>query len=185
MNTLRRITRTLSTLNEKLAVGFKLLSWTFLLSMMVFIVLQVICRYGLNSSLDWPEDVSLMMMIWVAFAVAPIAYRSGANVALDTFARMLPGRAHFGLYLLIHILVLLTLLALMNESFGLIERTRIRANSIPISMKYVYAIMPVGFGATILVVVELGLRCVIGLVCPADSAARAPAGSNVDPVQQA
>ena len=79
----------LTAVNTMLATLFRSLAWIFLALMTLFIVTQVFCRYLLNSSLFWPEDVSLMMMIWVAFAVAPIAYRQGTNVSLDTLSQFL------------------------------------------------------------------------------------------------
>lgn len=186
MNAIKKIITMLAAINIFLAVLFRWLSWTFLALMTLFIVTQVFCRYVLNSSLFWPEDVSLMMMIWVAFAVAPIAYRNGANVALDMFAQKLYGRASYFLYIIIHLLIIVMLIMLINEALALIGRTKIRANSIPLSMKYVYMIMPIGFGAMVLVGLELSLRCLIGLVRPQDPAARAPhLHENSDAMQQA
>ena len=164
----------LARVNGVLTVLFSWLAWTFLALMTLFIVVQVFCRYALNSSLFWPEDVSLMMMIWVAFAVAPIAYRHSSNVALDTLTQFLRGRAGHLLQLLIHVLVLIMLILLINEALALIGRTKIRANSIPLSMKYDYMIMPIGFGAMALAALELGLRNIVGLRDPDDPVARYP-----------
>jgi TRAP-type C4-dicarboxylate transport system permease small subunit len=180
---LKKTISVLAILNASLAAVFRWLSWTFLALMTLFIVTQVFCRYVLNNSLFWPEDVSLMMMIWVAFAVAPIAYRSGANVALDSFAQLFRGRASYLLYLLIHLLILIMLIFLLIEAINLIGRTKIRANSIPLSMKYIYLIMPVGFGAMIMVGLEVGRRCLVGLLRPQDPAARLPA-PGPEPLQQ-
>ncbi len=165
----------LAIINEKLAAVFRFLAWTFLALMTVFIIMQaLIFRKLLNSSLFWPEDVSLMMMIWVAFAIAPIAYRLGANVALDTLARLIRGRASYLLYLLIHILVLIMLVLLINEALAMIGRSKIRANSIPVPMSYIYSIMPIGFGAMVLVALELVLRCLLGIFRPDDPVAQLP-----------
>lgn len=139
------------------------------------IVLQVFCRKVLNNSLFWPEDVSLMMMIWIAFATAPIAYRMGSNVSLDPIFRLLRGRLSHLLLLLIHILILLMVTMLIIEAVNLIGRTKIRANSIPLSMKYVYMIMPIGLGAMAIVGAELILRNIMGLINPHDSYAKPPA----------
>jgi TRAP-type C4-dicarboxylate transport system permease small subunit len=136
--------------------------------MTLSIDLQVICIKVFNNSLFWPEDVSLMMMIWVAFATAPIAYRMGTNVSLDPVIRMLKGRLPHLLQLLIHMLIMLMVVLLIIEAVNLIGRTKIRANSIPLSMKYVYMIMPIGLGAMVVVGVELVLRSFIGIINPDD-----------------
>ena len=183
MGSLKPLIHSLATLNRTLAVGFGWLAWIFLALMMLFIVLQVFCRYVLNNSLFWPEDVSLMMMIWVAFAVAPMAYRKGANVSLEMLYHALSGRPLFLLQFVIHILILTMLILLINEAINLIGRTKIRANSIPLSMKYVYMIMPVGFAAMVLVGLELGLRSLLGLFHPHDPLAQPPLQTE-DAVQQ-
>lgn len=164
----------LARLNRGLAWVFRWLALSFLALMLSFIVVQVFCRKVLNNSLFWPEDVSLMMMIWVAFAVAPIAYRNSANVSLDMLVRWLRGRPQFVLSLLIHLLVIAMVYVLLREALALIGRTQIRANSIPLSMKYVYMIMPIGFVAMLLVGAELGLRSLLGLIRPEHPAAQPP-----------
>jgi len=174
----------LAAINQKLAVVFRHLSWIFLAFMTLFIVLQVFFRYVLNSSLSWSEDVSLMMMIWIAFGCAPIAYRSGANVALDSFLRLLQGRIGYLVHLAIHLLLLTLLAVLLIESIELIQRSRIRANTIPVPMKYIYSIMPVAFVAMMLVGLELSARCIVGLIQPTNSAATLPTASE-ETVQQA
>ncbi|MEM7406526.1 MAG: TRAP transporter small permease subunit [Pseudomonadota bacterium] len=168
----------LAKVNDTLGSVFRLLSWTFLAAMTSFILLQVVMRYVFNNSLFWPEDVSLMMMIWVALAIAPLAYRHGGNVSLDIVSRFLPLRGFHCLSIVLHLLVVGLLVVLIQESVGMIERSQIRANSIPLPMKYVYAILPIGFGATVLVAVELILRNLVGVVRPDDPLSRSPA----DPV---
>ena len=142
--------------------------------MTLSIVLQVFCRKVLNNSLFWPEDVSLMMMIWVAFATAPIAYRMGTNVSLDPLLMLFRGRASHLLHLILHIMIITLVVFLFIEAVNLIGRTKIRANSIPLSMKYVYMIMPVGLGAMAMVGVELVLRNIAGLINPNDPCASPP-----------
>jgi TRAP-type C4-dicarboxylate transport system permease small subunit len=177
MASLIRCIESLAFINQKLAFIFRHLSWIFLALMTLFIVLQVFFRYVLNSSLGWSEDVSLLMMIWIAFACAPIAYRNGANVALDTLLQLLRGRLGFLMQLLIHCLLLALITALLIEAVELIGRSRIRANTLPIQMKYIYMIMPVSFVSMLLVGVELVLRCSAGLIQPDSSAAKMPQAS--------
>ena len=179
-----RLIKGFAWINQKLAFVFRQLSWIFLALMTLFIVLQVFFRYVLNSSLSWSEDVSLLMMIWIAFACAPIAYRSGANVALDTFLQMLRGRIGYLVQLAIHILLMILLAVLLVEAIELIGRSRIRANTLPIQMKYIYMIMPVSFVAMMLVGLELSLRCLMGVLQPDSAAAQLPTASD-SAVQQA
>jgi len=184
MARLTRCIAGLAWLNRKLAFIFRHLSWIFLAFMTLFIVLQVFFRYVLNSSLGWSEDVSLLMMIWIAFACAPIAYRNGGNVALATFLQLLRGRIGYLMQLVIHCLLLILLAVLLVEAVELIGRSRIRANTLPIQMKYIYMIMPVSFIAMMLVGLELATRCIAGLIQPDAAAAQMPSASE-SAIQQA
>lgn len=190
MSALASLIDALARLNRALAALFRTLAWALLALMTLIVVLQVLFRYGLNSSLTWSEDVALMMMVWVAFAVAPIAYRQGSNVALDSLIKLIPGRAGFLLYLLMHILLAVTLLVLLSEALALIGRSRIRANTVDVDMKYIYMIMPAAFVAMMAVALELAGRCIVGLTDPAAPRARMPSdtpdpGAGDEPVQRA
>ncbi len=127
---------------------------------------SVFYRYVLNDSLTWAEDVSLMMMIWMAFLVAPTAYRHSANVSLDTLRKLIKGRVGHLLSFAINALLAVLFVNLIVETFALIGRSQIYANTVRIEMKYVYMIMPAAFGALVLVGAELMLRNLVGIGSP-------------------
>jgi TRAP-type C4-dicarboxylate transport system permease small subunit len=55
-------------------------------------------RYVINAPLAWPEQVSLIMFVWVTFIGAAVLYRERLHVAIDMFVAVLPqaGRRIFG-----------------------------------------------------------------------------------------
>ena len=55
--------------------------------MTLVILYQVFMRYVLNDPPTWSEEMSRFMMVWMTFLVAPIAYRRGMNVAIETLSR--------------------------------------------------------------------------------------------------
>lgn len=59
-----------------------LLKWSAIMLtavMLVIMVVQVFFRYVLNDSIVWAEELSTFMMMWVAFLVAPVLYRSAGT----------------------------------------------------------------------------------------------------------
>jgi TRAP-type C4-dicarboxylate transport system permease small subunit len=78
-------------------------------AMATLVFLNVICRYMLNFSIIWAEEVSQYLMIWIAYLGAGLALREGRHVALDMIQDRLPARAGRGLRAAIAGLVLLFL----------------------------------------------------------------------------
>ncbi len=60
--------------------------------MVVAILIQVFFRYALNNPLPWPDEAARFAMLWMTGLIAPLAYRRGGFVAIDTLARALPQR---------------------------------------------------------------------------------------------
>ncbi|MGF1474955.1 MAG: TRAP transporter small permease [Geminicoccaceae bacterium] len=165
----------LALVNQGVATVGRWIATVFIAIMLFIIVIAVFFRYGLNNSLPWPEDVSLMMAIWMTFSVAPIAYRAGTHVALDTLSSRIKGRAAEVLRIATHALIMILLLVMIWESWGFVERGfRIRANTVPVQMGWVYLILPMSFIAMVLVGIELSLRAVVALIRPTHELARQP-----------
>ena len=134
-----------------------------LVAMLTVVMVQVVVRYVLGSSISWAEEVSKSFMVWGAFLVAPWAYRHGANVSIDFLRQGFSPRFRAFVDITLHIVVLWLLGRLFWESLYFVDRGwTITAASLPIHMAWVYMITPFALGAMLLVGVELGLRqCVI------------------------
>lgn len=62
-----------------------------MLSAMVIMVFgNVVLRYGFNSGLDFSEELSRFLFIWITFLGAIIAMRENGHLGLDTLIRLLP-----------------------------------------------------------------------------------------------
>jgi len=164
---LRRALAGISTLNERICAALLGLAGLLLFAMTMIVMLQVVSRYGFNSSLIWTESVSKTMMVWSAFLVAPWAYRLGANVSIDMLADQLPQRARRVLVLVLDALVIWILFVFAAESVGLVLRgMQIRDASLPITVGWFYTIMPVSICILLLVGCERLIRGTLNLVHP-------------------
>jgi len=61
--------------------------------MATLVFMNVICRYLLNFSIIWAEEVSQYLMVWVAFLGAGLALRQGRHVAIELLQDHLPSTA--------------------------------------------------------------------------------------------
>ncbi len=62
----------------------------FLCSLAVFMMLQVFCRYVLNSALSWPEELSCYLHIWYAMLGISYATKNGLHLRVDTVINLFP-----------------------------------------------------------------------------------------------
>ena len=60
--------------------------------MVVAILVQVFFRYVLDNPLPWPDEAARFCMLWMTGLIAPMAYRRGGFVAIDTPVQALPAR---------------------------------------------------------------------------------------------
>jgi len=59
-------------------------------AMVVMVFGNVVLRYGFNTGLDFSEELSRFLFIWITFLGAIIAMRENAHLGLDTLIRVLP-----------------------------------------------------------------------------------------------
>ena len=167
MRWLNRAIALLDRLNAGIELVGRHASLTLVAAMTAIVLAQVFFRYVLVEPLTWSEEMARILMIWMTFLVAPIAYRQGHNVAIELFQQMLKGRALGLVEIGLNVLVLGFVVVFFDESLGLVERgMKIKAFTIEIQMSYVYAILPVSMAAMFCVGVEKLLKDVRVLVDP-------------------
>lgn len=74
------------------AIG-KLEEWigiVLVLAMAIVVNLQVVARYVFDKPFIWPEEVSRLILVWMAFVGAAALIRRGGDIAVDTFIDLLP-----------------------------------------------------------------------------------------------
>ena len=158
----------LSRFNEFVGKVGKYCGLTLIGAMTLVILYQVFMRYVLNDPPTWSEEMSRFMMVWMTFLVAPIAYRHGMNVAIETLSRFLVGRVQAVLQLVLNALILYFMLVYAQEGVGLAERgLKSKAFTIDVKLFWFYLVVPAGFYLLAAVSVEHILRALKGIVEPA------------------
>ncbi len=72
------------------------------LSMALIVILQVFSRHALNHSLFWSEELGRMLLVWLTFVGATVAYRKGAHPGMSILVQRLPRRLELCCALLAH-----------------------------------------------------------------------------------
>lgn len=133
--------------------------------MTVAVLAGVFFRYVLNNSLSWTEDSSILMMIWVAFLIAPYAYRTGGHVGIELVVTALPEALFRLIRITTHLLIIWLLVRFMQEAVVYVSRGwGMRANTIPIPIGFFRLIVPVSLGMMILIGIELIVRDILSLI---------------------
>jgi TRAP-type C4-dicarboxylate transport system permease small subunit len=107
---------------------------------------NVICRYFLDFSLAWYEEVSRFLLIWIVFLGAVIAYIKNDHLGIDVLLLALPPRIRRMVVILSDLLVL-TALAIMFQGGWVMTADSLAsgwvAASVPIPYGYVYMVGPI------------------------------------------
>lgn len=101
-----------------IAVG-KGIVFLCMFGMTASICLQVFFRYILGNSISWSEEFSRYLMIWMGFAGASVALRSGSHVAIDYFSELFGRRAQWWLRVVSRLLIAIFLTFLVKEGWAL------------------------------------------------------------------
>ena len=62
-------------------------------AMIGIVTLQVVLRYGFNSSIDWSEEISRLLFVWCMFLAIPLGIREGAHVGIELLVTHIPAAA--------------------------------------------------------------------------------------------
>lgn len=124
--------------NEAVVVGMAIV-------MVLLVVINVVCRYILNFSLVWAEEVSQYLMVWVTFLGAGLALRQGRHVAVEMLQEYLPAGAKHGVRWAIAgaVLVFIVFTGVLGVMFAWFAKD-METPVLNISMAIPYAAVPVG-----------------------------------------
>ena len=125
---------------------YKVLSYIcgiLIFAMTVLIFSQVVCRYVMNNSLTWSEELGRYIFVWITFIGLPVALKAKAHVALDLLLKKVHGKTY---------LILLTINAIFTSILSIvIFYSGLKlvllgvgqiSSAIQLPMQYVYIVIP-------------------------------------------
>lgn len=116
---------------------------TGFVSIVVLVFISAIAR-GLKHPLQWSIDISQLLLAWVSFIGADVAWRRGQLLGIDLFTRRLPRRVQSVVELAVLFCILTALILLAFFGFRLAKSNWARAMQVVrISYSFVTLSLPV------------------------------------------
>lgn len=80
----------IESVNKSLRQALRRLLVALVGALLALMTVQIVMRYGFNSSLLWAEEICRYMLIWLAFLAAALAFERGEVAALTFLSGALP-----------------------------------------------------------------------------------------------
>jgi len=123
---------------------------------MIIGILQVFCRYFLNSSLTWSEETMRYMLLWLVFITLPIAVVSKKHMSLDIILEKVSPKMKKWMEIIINLIGIIVIVLLTIHSIELVALGKLqRASSISIQLSFLYIIVPISLIITVFHFIEL------------------------------
>jgi TRAP-type C4-dicarboxylate transport system permease small subunit len=113
------------------------------LSMSIIVAVQVFCRYVLNHSLFWSEELARYLLVWLTFLGASVAYYRGMHPGIDVVYARLPDTIRKAAAVTVHLLsmALFAIMIIFGIKFAYFIRHQI-SPALYLPKWLVYAIIP-------------------------------------------
>ncbi|MCE7055234.1 TRAP transporter small permease [Algoriphagus sp. AGSA1] len=116
-----------------------------LAAMVVIVAANVFCRFALQFSLYWADELAQILLVWLTFIGAALAVKDKSHYVLNFLTDRISGAAQRYFKLMQQLISILSILILLY--FSTIVTWNVRYWTMPateISRAFVYVICPVG-----------------------------------------
>ncbi len=113
-------------------------------SMAILVAVQVFCRYVLNSSLFWSEELARYMLVWLSFLGATVAYYRNLHPGVDALTSRISPEKQYITRLLVHVssMILALIMIISGSQFAWFVRMQI-SPALAIPKWIILAVIPV------------------------------------------
>jgi TRAP-type transport system small permease protein len=122
--------------------------WAMILllaAMALIVFANVALRYLTNASIEWGEEVSRHMMIWLTFIGSGIVLRYGGHIAIENLQDAAPSGVAKAMRVAVALLLIAFFVMLIWTGYAYMQRTMFQMTaSTQIPFGYIYAAIPVG-----------------------------------------
>ena len=74
---------------------FKVFLSLLMVAIIIILPLQVFCRFLLQSSLSWPDEIASYVLVWITFIGAALALIEGEHISFDGLTNKMSGNLKF------------------------------------------------------------------------------------------
>ena len=126
------------------------------------LTVQVIYRYvivklGMSASISWVEELARFLFIWISYLAVPVAIKKDSMVKIDVVFGMLSDKRKATNNLIVDILMAVMAGILYYEGTGMISQQMVNPSltaGLKIPYMIPYMILPIGFGLTVIRVIQ-------------------------------
>jgi TRAP-type C4-dicarboxylate transport system permease small subunit len=116
-----------------------------LIVMSIVISFQVFSRFTLSNSLEWSEELSRYLMIWLVFLGTAVALRKKSLIGVEALSERLGFKKERALKTVVHIVSIIFFGILIFKGFEMLGHVaNQKSPAMKIPMTYPYAAIPVG-----------------------------------------
>ena len=113
-------------------------------------ILGVFFRYVMQSPFMWTEEAARYLLVWLGFTAISIALRQGRHIKVEVIANIAPITVQKILVYVVDILMGIFFAILLWQGYRLTVNNIMSASTIPVSMSWILAAIPVGAGLSLL-----------------------------------
>jgi len=129
---------------DGLALAIETVAASLLVATVVVALLQVFCRYVLNSALSWPEEAAKFAFAWFVFLAAAMITRRAEHIVIDILPRSLDPKALRWHALAVRVISVAVATFLTIYGFDLVSKSTFTSPALQWAYTYLYLAIPVG-----------------------------------------
>ena len=109
------------------------------------VIIQVFCRYVLNNSLTWSEELARYAQVWLIMLGSVILFRKKGHLAIDIVTASLPKKVKYFTDCIAHIAIIVFFTIITYYGITLTQNAaRQFSPAMMMQMSWVYAALPIG-----------------------------------------
>ena len=133
----------------------------FMITMSIFIFVQVISRYVFGDSVTWTEEASRYLFIWLIFLTIGIGFKENKHISIDIILDLCPPIVQKVMKQVVYLLVFSLSIFFVYEGYILIQQMMVfgqTSANMQIPMWLVYLALPVGFLLTTIRLLQISIN---------------------------
>ena len=124
-------------------------------------ILGVFFRYIMQSPFMWTEEVARYLLVWLGFTAISIALRQDKHIRVEVITSLMPGVVQKIIRYAVDALVGAFFVVLLWQGYKMTAHNIMTASTIPVSMSWILAAVPVGAALALL---QLSLEVIRSLL---------------------
>jgi C4-dicarboxylate transporter DctM subunit len=129
---------------DALDIAVESVAASLLVTTVVIALLQVFCRYILNSALSWPEEAAKFAFAWFVFLGAAMITRRAQHIVIDIVPRSLGPQALRYHALAVRVISVAVATFLLIYGLDLVQKSTFTSPALQWEYTYLYLAVPVG-----------------------------------------